>query len=83
MSDKKQNACLMVSAFDDESGNDVVSYIPLNIDISVVKFFVEHGTCENKQVVAFDLATSADEFWENMWDDFATDEIVDNDYSHD
>ena len=65
--DAKQNSCLMTTAIDEETGKTVLTYIPLNVDYSVVEFFLERGTCTNKLAVEFELDGSAEEFWTEMW----------------
>ena len=64
---KSQNACLMTTSIDEETGQTILTYIPLNIDYSVAEFFLENGTCTNKIAVSFELEKSADEFWQGMW----------------
>ena len=67
MEENRQNACLMTTSLDD-NGNTVLTYIPLNVDYSVVQFFLENGTCTNNLAIEFELEESADEFWQGMWD---------------
>lgn len=66
MEDNRQNACLMTTSLDD-NGKTVLTYVPLNIDYSVVQFFLENGTCTNNLAIEFELEESADEFWQSMW----------------
>ena len=62
-----QNACLMTTAIDETTGETILTYIPLKIDLSVVEFFLTNGTCTNNLAVSFELEESADEFWQGMW----------------
>ena len=66
MEEYKQNSCLMTTSLDEE-GNTILTYIPLNVDYSVVEFFLKNGTCTNNLAVSFNLEESADEFWQHMW----------------
>ena len=66
MDEKMQNACLMTTCFDDETGEFKLVYIPLNVDISVVEFFIKNGTCTNNVAVSFNLEETVDEFWTHM-----------------
>ena len=66
MEEMRQNACLMTTSLDDD-GNTVLTYVPLNIDYSVVEFFLKNGTCTNNLAVSFNLEESADKFWQGMW----------------
>ena len=65
--DNQQNACLMTTSIDEETGKTILTYIPLNVGYSVVEFFLENGTCTNNLAVEFELEESADEFWQGMW----------------
>ena len=67
MDEYKQNSCLMTTSTDKETGKTVLTYIPLNIDYSVVEFFLANGTCTNNLAIEFELEESADEFWQSMW----------------
>lgn len=67
MENYRQNACLMTTSINEETGKTMLTYIPLSIDISIVEFFLKNGTCTNKNVVEFELEVTADECWEQMW----------------
>ena len=74
MDEKMQNACLVTTGFDEETGNTELFYIPLSIDISVVEFLLKNGTCANNQAVSFKLDETEDEFWSRMWKDLTGEE---------
>ena len=63
-----QNCCLMTTSID-ENGKTILTYIPLNVDYSVVEFFLKNGTCTNNEAIEFELEQSADEFWGHMWNE--------------
>ena len=63
----EQNACLMTTSVDEETGKTMLMYIPLNVDYSVVQFFIDNGTCTNKLAVEFELDVDAADYWSNMW----------------
>lgn len=67
MDERRQNACLMTTSLNEATGNYELVYIPLNVDYSVVEFFLENGTCTNNLAVAFELEETDDEFWRGMW----------------
>lgn len=69
MDERHQNACLMTTCFNEETGKYELTYIPLGIDISVVEFFLKNGTCTNNFAVTFDLDETGEEFWEKMWNE--------------
>ena len=74
MNEKSQNATLMTTSIDEETGKTMLIYIPLNVDISVVNFFLKNGTCTNNQAVEFELKVTGDEFWTEMWKDLTGEE---------
>lgn len=63
---KMQNACLMTTCRD-ENNNTILTYIPLNVDISVVEFFLKNGTCTNNQAIRYEIDASPEKFWETTW----------------
>ena len=64
-----QNSCLMVTSFNEETGKTMITYVPLNISMGVLEFFLENGTCTNNHAIVFELETDAKNFWEDMWHD--------------
>ena len=69
MDERNQNCCLMTTALNEETGEYVLTYIPLGINIDIVEFFMENSTCTNNKAFSFDLEETADEFWAKMWSD--------------
>ena len=67
MGEYNQNACLMTTSINEETGKTMLMYIPLSIDVSIVEFFLKKGTCTNNSAIEFELETNAEEFWEEMW----------------
>ena len=67
MKKRDQNACLMVTTIDDETGGAHVTYIPIFVYDKVVDFFLKHGACNNNHAIDFTLDVSEKEFWEDMW----------------
>lgn len=67
MNEHSQNACLMTTCIDDETGNTILTYIPLSVSIGVVEFFLENGTCTNNHAISFELDETAEQFWKGMW----------------
>ena len=67
MDEKRQNCCLMTTSIEEATGKTMLTYIPLNIDISVVEFFLQNGTCTNNHAISFELEETADEFWQELW----------------
>lgn len=69
MNEKKQDSCLMTTAFDEDTGEYFVYYIPLNINNDMLDFILPNGKCSNNHVVAFNLNCTDDKFWATMWKD--------------
>ncbi|MGN0245738.1 MAG: hypothetical protein ACI4DK_07215 [Lachnospiraceae bacterium] len=69
MNENLQNACLMTTCINEETGKTELTYIPLAIDISIVEFFLENGTCTNNLAVSFELETDGKQFWKEMWEE--------------
>lgn len=67
MNENQQNSCLMVTNIDEQTGKYVLTYIPLNIDYSILKFFLENGTCTNNKAIYFKLDSTGEQYWEEMW----------------
>lgn len=64
---KDQNACLMVTSVDEETGKHFVTYIPLFVYNKIVEFFLEYGECKNNHALSFELETTSKEFWKDVW----------------
>ena len=64
---KDQNACLLTTAIDEETGKTILTYIPIHVYPSIVELFLEHGECNNNRAVYFELDTDGKTFWEDMW----------------
>lgn len=64
---KTQNAALMTTSKDD-NGVTHLTYIPLNIDSSIVEFFLKNGSCTNKRAIDFEIEEDKDEYWEGLWE---------------
>lgn len=69
MKRKDQNATLMVTSIDEETGKTILTYIPIHVYPSIVEFFLKHGECKNNRAVYFELDTDEKTFWENMWNE--------------
>ena len=67
MMHKDQNACLMVTTVDEETGKHLVTYIPIFVYDKIVEFFLEHGACKNTRAISFELEATGKEFWKEMW----------------
>ena len=64
----KQNACLMTTTFDEETGKTILTYIPMALDFELVNKLLEVGhNCNNKICVEFEIDTDENYFWEDMW----------------
>lgn len=68
MNEKKQNCCLMITS-SDKKEKTMLTYIPLNVDYSMLEGLLENGVCNNNVTISFELEESADEFWMHMWDE--------------
>ena len=64
---KHQNSSLITTCVN-EDGKTCVTYIPLNIDISVVEFFIKNGGCTNKEARWFEVDSDEDTYWQEVWD---------------
>lgn len=69
MQEKTQNCCLMMTSLDEDTGKVILTYVPLNLDISVVDFFIKNGTCTNNYAIEFELNQTEQDFWKGMWSD--------------
>lgn len=66
--DKKMQNSVLITTSNNDDGETIVTYIPLNIDVSVVDFFLKNGGCTNKEALSFKIVDGdANMFWSEMW----------------
>lgn len=70
MNENKQNACLMVTSHDNDTGKDILSYIPLSLDLELLTLLCQNGSnCENNTVVNYEIDKPIDKFWADVWEE--------------
>ena len=66
----KQNACLMTTTFDEETGKTMLTYIPMSLGFEDFEGLLMTGKhCFNKECISFELDEDVDSFWKNMWNE--------------
>ena len=74
MNKNNQNACLSFTTYDDENNTNKLVYVPLFLDQVTFELILAFGNdCTNRQVFAYDIKESDDEFWTKTWDRLSKD----------
>lgn len=69
MNENAQNACLMHTTVDEETGEVTLAYIPLRITEPLWAEIFNNSTCDNRRAFIFELLKNPEEYWRGMWKD--------------
>lgn len=69
MNENAQNACLMHTTVDEETGEVTLAYIPLRITEPLWAEIFNNNTCDNRRAFIFELLENPEEYWRGMWKD--------------